>query len=77
MGAETFAGCGGDGGPGWYEPESAEYEMPPEAMRVLLAEAMHWTLEYGDGLELRERLEVFTVLNGRNEAQHHQPQKDD
>jgi hypothetical protein len=51
--------------------------MTPEMMRVLLAEAMHWTLEYTDGLELRDRLEVFAVLSGRNEAQHHQPKAND
>jgi hypothetical protein len=46
--------------------------MPAEAARVLLAETMHWSLEYGDGLELRERLEVFTVLNARTLARNSQ-----
>jgi hypothetical protein len=43
--------------------------MPSEGLRVLIAEAMHWTLEYADGLELRERLEVLVVLNARTAAQ--------
>jgi hypothetical protein len=72
LGADTFAACGGNGGPGWYEPETTDYEMPAEAARVLLAETMHWSLEYGDGLELRERLEVFTVLNARTLARNSQ-----
>jgi hypothetical protein len=50
--------------------------MPPEAMRVLIAEAMHWTLDYTDSLELRERLEVLTVLNARASDQAHRPEKD-
>ena len=76
LGAETFGACGGEGGPYWYEPEAATHEMPPEAMRVLIAEAMHWTLDYTDSLELRERLEVLTVLNARASAQAHRPEKD-
>ena len=42
--------------------------MPPVAMRILVAEAMHWTLEYVDSLELREVLEVLVVLNARTAA---------
>ncbi len=68
LGAETYAACGGEGGPDWYEPEGSDYEMPPEAMRVLIAEAMHWTLDYTDSLELRDRLEVLVVLNARAAA---------
>lgn len=45
-----------------------DYEMPPEGMRILIAEAMHWTLDYADSLELRERLEVLAVLNARTLA---------
>ncbi len=76
LGPDTFAACGGDGGPDWYEPETTEYEMPPEALRVLIAEAMHWTLDYTDSLELRERLEVLTVLNARTAGHSHRPRKD-
>ena len=50
--------------------------MPPEGIRVLLAEAMHWTLDYADSLELKERLETFTVLNARTEAQNSRLRKD-
>lgn len=77
LGPETFAACGGDGGPDWYEPERTEYEMPPEAMRVMIARAMSgWTLEYTDSLELRERLEVLVVLNAQAAAQHSRLHKD-
>ncbi len=50
--------------------------MPPEALRVLTAEAMHWTLDYTDSLELRERLEVLVVLNARTAAQNSLVQRD-
>jgi len=50
--------------------------MPPEALRVLTAEAMHWTLDYADSLELRERLEVLVVLNARTAAHNSLLQKD-
>ncbi len=76
LGADTFGACGGDGGPDWYEPEPAPYEMPPEALRVLTVEAMHWTLDYADSLELRERLEVLVVLNARTAAQNSLLQRD-
>lgn len=42
--------------------------MPEEGVRVLLAEAMHWTLDYADALELKDRLETFAVLNARTMA---------
>jgi len=51
--------------------------MPPEGLRVLIAETMHWTLDYADGLELRERLEVLTVLNARTAAHNSLIGKDD
>ena len=50
--------------------------MPPEALRVLIAEAMHWTLEYTDSLELKERLEVLTILNARTAAHNTPPEGD-
>jgi len=77
LGPEVFGACGGDGGPQWYEPETTNYEMPAEGLRVLVAEAMHWTLDYADDLELQERLEVLTVLNARTAAQMSRLQKDD
>lgn len=77
LGPEIFGACGGDGGPDWYEPEPSEYEMPPEGTRIFLAEAMHWTLDYGDNLELRERLEIITALNARRAAQISRLHQDD
>jgi len=76
LGGEVFGACGGEGGPDWYEVKQQDYEMPPEGIRVLLAEAMHWTLDYADSLELKERLETFTVLNARTEAQNSRLRKD-
>jgi len=38
-------------------------------MRVLIAHEMHWTLEYTDNTELRDKLEVLAVLSGWNAAQ--------
>ena len=77
LGADVYVACGGDGGPDYYTPKAAPGEMPPEALRVLIAEAMHWTLDYTDSLELRERLEVLTVLNARTAAHSTQPEGDD
>jgi len=65
----VFAAAGGEGGPGWYEPETCDYEMPEAGMRVLIAHEMHWTLEYTDNTELRDKLEVLAVLSGWNAAQ--------
>ena len=66
MGREVYDACDGVG---FYHPEASDFEMPAEGIRVLVAEAMHgWTLEYTDDLELRDRLEVLTVLNARTAA---------
>ena len=43
--------------------------MPYDAERVLLAQAMGWTLDYVDSLEVRDRLAVKAVLSGWNKAQ--------
>jgi len=44
-------------------------ELPWEYWRISLAEKFGWTLEYVDGLDLVDVLQIATVLNAIDKAQ--------
>lgn len=50
--------------------------MPDESVDILLAERMHWTLEYVRGMDIDEYLDVLNTINALDVARAHERQSE-